>query len=179
MDIIKIDELNREGFLDNFISQNIKNNILDVEVVYDSLFENAKILRNFVEKICINLWFSSLDVNRFILIVDELSNNAIEYWSEKWWINKLRLKTIKDWDSFDFFLELEDSWKWEKHKTALEMETMRAHQLKKWYDWHYSIRWRWLFMITVKSVDRLYFKDSLNWGLIVWVRKKKSIYSSE
>lgn len=181
MDIIKIDNLEDREVLDNFISKSIKDNTLDVEIVYSSLFENSKILRDFVEQACNRLWFSNLETTRLVLIVDELSNNAIEYWSEKWWTNKLRLKTIINKDSFDFFLEIEDSWKWEKHKTALEMETMRAHKLKKWYDikksfdFNRSNRWRWLFMITLKSVDRLYFKDSQTWWLIVWVRKNIKI----
>jgi hypothetical protein len=51
------------------------------------------------------------------------------------------------------------------------METLRAHQLKLWYWHHESIRWRGLFMITFKSVDRLYFKDTKNWWLIVWIKK--------
>jgi hypothetical protein len=66
---------------------------------------------------------------------------------------------------------VEDAWNWLKHKNALEMETLRAHQLRLWYWDHESIRWRWLFMIIVKSVDRLYFKDTKNGGLIVWIKK--------
>jgi hypothetical protein len=57
----------------------------------------------------------------------------------------------------------------------LEMETLRAHQLKLWYGNHESIRWRGLFMIIVKSVDRLYFKDTKTWGLIVWIKKNIKI----
>jgi hypothetical protein len=38
-----------------------------------------------------------------------------------------------------------------------------------------SIRWRWLFMIIDKLVDKLYFKDSKNWWLIVGIEKKLRI----
>lgn len=154
-----------------FISDIIVNNNLDVEFIYKSDFKNAKILRDFIEVICIILWLSDKNTVRFILIIDELNNNAIEYWSDKCWYNKLRIKVKNSWDSFDIVMEVEDNWKWEKHKTALEMETLRAHQLRLWYLEHNSIRWRGLFMIIVKSVDRLYFKDSKNWWLIVWIKK--------
>ncbi len=89
--------------------------------------------------------------------------------------NKLRVKICNNWDSLDFIIEVEDNWKWPKHKTALEMETLRAHKLKLWYWEHDSIRGRWLFMIIVKSVDRLYFKDADTGGLIVWVKKNVPI----
>jgi hypothetical protein len=128
-------------------------------------------LRDFIEIICNKLWFPHRDVSRFILIVDELNNNAIEYWTLNGFNNKLRIKTKGDSKSVDINIEVEDFWNWKKHKNALEMETLRAHQLKLWYGNHESIRWRWLFMITVKSVDRLYFKDTDNWWLIVWIKK--------
>jgi hypothetical protein len=87
-------------------------------------------------------------------------------------MNIMRVKVKKvDW-KIDFNLEVEDNWKWKEHKTSLEMETMRAHQLKLWYFNHNSIRWRGLFLITVKIVNRLYFKNSKDGGLIVWIKIK-------
>jgi hypothetical protein len=107
--------------------------------------------------------------------VDELNNNAIEYWTLKWYTNKLRIKIIVNENEANINIEVEDAWNWLKHKTALEMETLRAHQLRLGYWNHESIRWRWLFMITFKSVDRLYFKDTKNWWLIVWIKKNISL----
>jgi hypothetical protein len=107
-----------------------------------------------------------------VIISDELNNNAIEYWSSAEAINIMRVKVKKDSSWMDFNLEVEDDWKWREHKTSLEMETMRAHQLKLWYFNHDSIRWRGLFLITTKIVNRLYFKNSINWWLIVWVKVK-------
>ena len=162
------EDLNKEDFISNLLN----NKEIDIEFIYNSDFKNAKILRDFVEVICKKLGFPHKDVSRFILIVDELNNNAIEYGTLDWYNNKLRIKTRWDDKTVDINIEVEDFWNWEKHKKALDMETMRAHQLKLWYGNHESIRWRGLFMITVKSVDRLYFKDTEIWGLIVWIKKK-------
>jgi two-component sensor histidine kinase len=121
------------------------------------------------------MWLGEKELTRIILIVDELNNNSIEYWSKKWDINKLRINISKDNNEINLKIEVEDSWKWRKPKKALELETLRAHQLKLGYRGHNSIRWRGLFMITVNVVDRLYFKDADTWWLIVWIRKKMII----
>jgi uncharacterized UPF0160 family protein len=110
--------------------------------------------------------------SRIVLISDELNNNAIEYWSDSNWQNIMRIKAKKIDKEIDFILEVEDNWKWREHKTALDMETMRAHQLKLGYFNHDSIRWRWLFLITVKIADRLYFRNSPKWWLIVGVKTR-------
>ncbi len=175
MNIINIHNLAKDLNKEDFISKYLNNKEIDIEFIYESDFINAKILRDFIEIICNKLWFPHKDVSRFILIVDELNNNAIEYWTLKWFQNKLRIKTNWDSESVNINIEVEDSWNWLKHKNALEMETLRAHQLKLWYWNHESIRWRGLFMITVKSVDRLYFKDTESGGLIVWIRKNIEI----
>jgi len=175
--MISIDVNNLDNAFDKhkLISENINNMNLDIEFIYCADFKNTKILRDFIEVIWKEVWLIEKDLTRFILVIDELNNNAIEYWSNPWWKNILRVKIVNSWDWLDFNIEVEDNWKWEKSKTALEMETLRAHQLKLWYWIHNSIRWRWLFMIIVHSVDRLYFKDSHLWWLIVWVNKKMEI----
>ena len=175
MNVIHIKNLPKSFSLSNFISNQFENWIIDIEFIYDSNFKNTKLLRDFVEEICFSLWLPSQDISKFILIVDELNNNAIEYWTELWWFNKLRLKCSNNLKEIDINIEVEDTWKWAKHKNALEMETLRAHQLKLGYNDHKSIRWRGLFMIIVKTVDRLYFRDTVNWWLIVWIRKKIKI----
>ena len=171
MDSINIHDLPENLNKEELILKHMKEDGINIEFIYDADFKNAKILRDFIEIIWSKLWLPNRDISRFILIVDELNNNAIEYWTLEWYQNKIRIKANKNVDSVDVQIEVEDAWNWEKHKTALEMETLRAHQLKLWYWNHASIRWRGLFMITVKSVDRLYFKDTENWWLIVWIKK--------
>jgi len=164
---------NRDKFILNFIN----NNSINIEFEYLSDFIHTKILRDYIKDICILMWLDSKNITRLILIIDEMNNNSIEYWSKKWDLNKLRVNITKKIDknqkeTFELIVEVEDSWKWSRPKKALEMETLRAHQLKLWYAQHSSIRWRGLFMIIVNLVDRLYFKDTSSWWLIVWIKKK-------
>lgn len=170
MNIIDIDKITKETDKKAMIEPMFNDWFFQVEFKYKSKYKNTKKLRDFVDIICDILWFSDTTKSRIILISDELNNNAIEYWSSKNWTNYMRIKATINENNVDFNLEVEDNWKWANSKTALDMETMRAHQLKLWYFNHDSIRWRWLFLITVKIADRLYFKNSKKWWLIVWVK---------
>ncbi len=172
MNIVHISNIPRSININEFISEKIIDWSIDIEFIYGSNFKNTKLLRDLVEVICLELWIPSKEIPIFILIVDELNNNAIEYWTEEGWYNKLRVKCAKSADSISIIIEVEDTGKWKKHKNALEMETLRAHQLKLWYNWHKSIRWRGLFMIIFNTVDRLYFKNTKLGWLIVWIKKK-------
>lgn len=171
MEKIYIDKL-PENHSKKVIMENIitGSNPFEIEFIYDSNFKNTKSLRDFVEIIWNILWFTEKQISKLILISDELNNNAIEYWTSKSGQNILRIMWFKILDEKIFCMEVEDSWNWKDPKTALDMETMRAHKLKLWYFNHNSIRWRWLFLITVKLVDRLYFRNSRKWWLIVWVK---------
>ena len=172
METINIDALPKDYNEYEIIKPLFNNWFLDVQFKYKSKYKNTKYLRDFVEVICDIAWMSDKTKSRIVLISDELNNNAIEYGSNHNGINYLRIKIEKQKKDIFLNLEVEDNWKWKKHKTALDMETMRAHQLKLWYFNHDSIRWRWLFLITVKIVDRLYFKNSKDWWLIVWIKTK-------
>jgi hypothetical protein len=121
------------------------------------------------------LWIDKIWKSRLTLITDELNNNAIEYWSSIWDNNKLTVRfSIKD-NFIDLFLEVEDTWKWKLHKTSKEMILLRNIKKLNWFFKNNWIRWRWLFMIIEKLVDKLYFKDSEKGGLIVWINKKIEI----
>lgn len=143
-----------------------------IEFEYISDFTSSKILRDFIGVICDKYHFNAKLKSQMILIADEMNNNAIEHGSLIWEKNYLRLLIEAQWDYLFVVLEVEDSGNGKTHKSSLEMETLRAHQLKKWYNDHHSIRGRWLFMLIVKLVDRLYFKDSIRGGLIVGIKKK-------
>ncbi len=175
---IYIDKLpanhNKEDIVKNYV-KNSKN--CKIEFIYSSCFTNTKNLRDFIDIIWKILWFSEKQRSKIILISDELNNNAIEYWSDPKAFNIFRVNIFYNKKDIELNIEVEDNWKWKWHKTALDMETMRAHKLKRWYFNHESIRWRGLFLITVQIADRLYFKDSPNWWLIVWVKifRKKEI----
>jgi hypothetical protein len=104
-----------------------------------------------------------------ILIVDEMNNNAIEYWSIPEEYNCLRVKIKKNNDSIDINFEVEDTWHWVESKKSFMMKDIEKN--KKTPD-NRSIRWRGLFIIIKQLVDNLYFNDSHTWWLIVWINKK-------
>jgi len=172
MDKIYIDKLSKWHNKLDIINSIMKNWNISVEFIYKSEFQNTKDLRDFVELICVLLKFSDTVVSRIVLISDELNNNAIEYWSDNNWFNFLRINSYTENSVVNFNLEVEDNWKWRAPKKALDMETMRAHKLKLGYFNHDSIRGRGLFLIIVKLVERLYFKNSKSWWLIVWIKTK-------
>jgi len=109
---------------------------------------------------------------KLVLLVDELNNNAIEYWSLNWDINNMYVKINKTIKWLFIKVEVTDSGKWKSAQTSLGMENIRKERLEKWFENHKSIRWRWLFMIIEKIADKLYFKDSPNWWLVVWIEKE-------
>ena len=172
MNLIYIDKLTELDNKEKIIKSLYVDNKLDIEFIYKSNFNNTKALRDFIEIIWTVLWFPDKTSSRMILISDELNNNAIEYWSSEEGINILRITSREEDGKINFWLEVEDNWKWKMPKKALDMETLRAHRLKLGYLKHDSIRWRWLFLIIVKLVDRLYFKDSKENWLIVWIKIK-------
>ena len=146
---------------------------------YISDFRSAKIIREFISDLSFKLWINKIWESRLMLIVDELNNNAIEYWSIEGESNKIRVKfSIYEW-SINLIIEVEDSWNWKKHKTSKEMILIRNKKKLNWFFKNTWIRWRGLFMIIEKLVDRLYFKDSSDWWLIVWIEKKLEIKKTE
>ncbi|MDD3793761.1 MAG: ATP-binding protein [Candidatus Gracilibacteria bacterium] len=172
MDKIYIDKLSNGHDKLGIINSIFNNGLLDIEFIYKSKFENTKDLRDFVDIICNVLKISYKLKSRIILISDELNNNAIEYGSDKEGFNYLRINSKIEDGVINFNLEVEDNGKGKAPKKALDMETMRAHKLKLGYFNHDSIRGRGLFLIIVRLVDRLYFKNSRLGGLIVGVKMK-------
>jgi len=172
---IKIDKLSGDIEIWKYINKHLNKKDLDVYFEYKSLFKNTKNLRVAVEKIISNLWIEKKWIPRFILITDELNNNAIEHWSIDWDNNYMKIIIKHNKSEINIKIEVEDSWKSEKHKNAKEMYEMREHRLSIWFDKYKSIRWRGLFLIIDKLVDKLYFKDSEKWWLIVWIDKKIEI----
>jgi len=55
--------------------------ILELSFLYESTFQNAKILRDLMDAVCSEVGMSSKWKTRMVLIVDEMNNNAIEYGS--------------------------------------------------------------------------------------------------
>ncbi|MDD3144865.1 MAG: ATP-binding protein [Candidatus Gracilibacteria bacterium] len=172
MDAIYIDKLSKGHNKIDIINSIIHDGKINVEFIYKSKFKNTKDLRDFVGVICYSFNFSDKLKSRIVLITDELNNNAIEYGSSSRGFNTLRINIDREEENINFNLEVEDDGRGKASKTALDMETMRAHKLRLGYFGHDSIRGRGLFLIIVKLVNRLYFKNSHNGGLIVGVKMK-------
>lgn len=139
---------------------------------YVSDFKSAKIIRKSIEEICDILDLDFREKNRLVLIIDELNNNAIEYGSLNWEINKMYFTSNFDNNTVTLDIRVEDTGNWAWNKKAKDMEDLKEQKHKKDHDYNKSIRWRWLFLITDRVVDKLYFEDSSSWGMIVWVKKQ-------
>ena len=158
----------------NIIDQNIENFWhFSCRIIFVTDFYESKIIRDlvgyFLEK---NMIFSPWNA-RFILITDELVNNAIEHGSRPGDVNEctIHFKTTKR--KLKISIEVHDSW---KGKDSISSEGMNALQEKKmqevlWKTPYLRRRGRGLFHITSKLVDSLYFKDAIDGWLIVWIQK--------
>lgn len=171
MNEIFIDQIPSDIIDKNYLTNFYNNDIFEVTFLYKSNFNNAKYLRDYLFIILDILWVNSIWKNRFVLIVDELNNNAIEYGSKEWGLNIFRFTSTTDRNKITLNIEVEDEWSSVKSKKSIDMYKLKEERLEKWFDNHNSIRWRGLFLIITKLVDNLYFNDSQQWWLIVWINK--------
>jgi len=152
------------------LAEDLTNVHLDFE--YASDFKNAKELRDFVWALTELVWMPKMWRSRFVLVTDEMNNNAIEYGSRPDDTNRITFKVIKRQENIKMIVEVEDTWKWKAPKTADQMYALREEKTKQGFGlWEVWIRWRGLFLITQRTVDKLYFEDSKAWWLIVGVEK--------
>lgn len=149
----------------------LKKDGIKLHLLYDSKFESAKILRDYVEVASSLVWLDMRRKSRLILITDEMNNNAIEYGSKQIEKNKLHFEIIKNEKEIYIKIEVEDNGNGKSPKTAEEMNYLRGEKWNENFKNHQSIRGRWLFMIILSLVDNLYFKNNEKWGLIVGIEK--------
>ncbi len=164
--------INKELFLNSKIINDLEIK-KDTEIIFEYIsdFKSTKKIRDYISILLNTLNIDNIWHSRFTLMIDELNNNAIEYWSKNWDINTL--KSFIKFDSMGISLKFEvsDTWNWTMHKTAREMILLRTTKKLKWFHKNNWIRWRGLFMIIEKLVDKLYFIDNKNWWLTVWIEK--------
>jgi anti-sigma regulatory factor (Ser/Thr protein kinase) len=147
---------------------------LEFHIEFWTDHEQSKILRDFV-----GIIFNKHDIHspwrwRFILITDELINNAIEHGSSQWDIDSCIIHAGRRGND-EFFIELEvhDTGNGKDAKDAAHMEKIKEERLNAERNPAYmGKRWRWLFHITEKLVDRLSFSQSPKWWLAVKIQKK-------
>ena len=111
---------------------------------------------------------------RFVLITDELVNNAIEHGSAAGDLDSCIIRASED-ESKDFSITLEvhDTGRGKDSKDASHMEDIRDQKLEEHNadGVHMEKRGRGLFYITEKLVDRLSFDESIHGGLAVKIEK--------
>jgi hypothetical protein len=96
MEIINIDTFPDSLDKKDFLIKHIDKDMLDLEFQYKSDFSNTKILREFIESIFSVFNIKDLWKSRFVLISDELNNNAIEYGTKSLDLNKMKILISKN-----------------------------------------------------------------------------------
>ncbi len=148
---------------------------ISCQIDFDADHGNSKIIRDFIGQIFDLHMIEHPWKGRFILITDELINNAIEHGSSKGDIDSCIIETSKDiTGEFSISLEVHDTGTGKDAKDATHMESIRNDRL----DYHDNTdgiymekRGRGLFHITEKLVDKLSFSTSPRGWLAVKIEK--------
>jgi len=179
----------QEYSLDDFLNENegeklvatlCQGDDVSIRIQYISDFRSAKVLREIVDSICKWYWVTPKWRTRLVLIIDELNNNAIEYWSLEGENNYFNF-ILKQEGGDKLYIEasVTDSGNGLSAKKSLEMENLRVEHQKEDFSKHSSIRWRGLFLIITQLVDKLYFRDDSKLGLTVGIQKQLPLSSEE
>jgi anti-sigma regulatory factor (Ser/Thr protein kinase) len=142
---------------------------------FDADHGNSKIIRDFIGQIFDLHRIEHPWKGRFILITDELINNAIEHGSSIGDIDSCIIETTKNMDSeFTITLEVHDTGTGKDAKDAAHMESIRDERLDEHNNAdgiYMEKRGRGLFHITEKLVDKLSFSASPRGWLAVKIEK--------
>ena len=147
---------------------------VDMVIDFGADHSQSKIIRDFIGGI-----FDAHDIvapwkGRFILITDELINNAIEHGSVVWDLDSCMIRAGKHGDgSFYITLEVHDTGRGKDSEKAKDMIQVKSdHSHDESTDGTYmGKRGRGLFHITEKLVDRLEFSTSPIGWLAVKIEK--------
>lgn len=172
MEQIYLDKISPDTITHDYLCQFFCDNVFELSFVFQSDFTNTKYLRDYLFLILDIVGLDSVWKNRFVLIIDELNNNAIEYGSDTQSQNIFTIRCVKTDTDVNINIEVEDAGNGKSARKSIEMESLRIERIEKWFENHHSIRGRGLFLIITKLVDELYFKDSQRWGLVVWIKKR-------
>lgn len=146
---------------------------VDIEIEFGTDHSQSKVLRDFVWRI-----FDAHGVfapwrGRFILITDELVNNAIEHGSALWDLDTCIIKAWR-WDDglLSMSLEVHDTGNGKDSEKAKDMIAVKHEHTPDGDAVYMEKRGRGLFYITEKLVDTMEFSASPKWWLAVKVEKK-------
>ena len=145
------------------------------QIDFDADHGNARVIRDFIGQIFDRYAVEQPWKGRFILITDELINNAIEHGSSIWDIDSCIIDAGLDTSSeFTITLEVHDTGTGKDAKDAAHMESIRDERLEEHNNAdgiYMEKRGRGLFHITEKLVDKLSFSTSPRGGLAVKIEK--------
>jgi anti-sigma regulatory factor (Ser/Thr protein kinase) len=137
---------------------------ISCQIDFDADHSNAKVIRDFVGHIFDLHHIEQPWKGRFVLITDELVNNAIEHGSSAGDIDSCIIEAGNDADGeFGITLEVHDTGTGKDAKDATHMESIRDERLEEHNNrdgMYMEKRGRGLFHITEKLVDKLSFSAS-------------------
>lgn len=146
---------------------------VEISIDFGADHSQSKILRDFIGRIFEKHKIVPPWRWRFILITDELINNAIEHGSTTGDVDTCIIKAGKDTENtFSITLEVHDTGNKEpsnKPETMDALRKMKKNESSKAV--YMEKRGRGLFYITEKLVDRLEFAESPKGGLAVKIEK--------
>ena len=174
MIILDISHLDTEQAVHELQALADNNVVIECQIDFGTDHAQSKVIRDFIGYIFDKYNVDKLWRGRFVLITDELINNAIEHGSADWDLDSCIIRASED-DKKDFSITLEvhDTGRGKDSKDATHMEDIKNKKLEEHNEeWiHMEKRGRGLFYITEKLVDRLSFSESIKWWLAVRVEK--------
>ena len=93
---------------------------INVSFSFVSDFMISRLFREIINNIGDLIWLNWRSKARIVSVIDELANNAIEHWSKKGDINKLRINIDKEYDGLVISIEVEDPGNWVSPKAIQE-----------------------------------------------------------
>lgn len=181
MDIVDISHLDADTATIKLQGLVQKNNDVNCQIDFGTDHSQSKIIRDFIGYIFDIHQAEAMWRWRFILITDELINNAIEHGSARWDLDSCIIHATEDEKGdFSITLEVHDTGRGKDSKDATHMEEIKNKKLEEHNEqWvHMEKRGRGLFYITEKLVDRLSFSESIHGGLAVRVEKNIALTKS-
>ncbi len=144
-----------------------------IEIDFAADHAQSKIIRDFVWSIFDDHAVLAPWKGRFILITDELINNAIEHGSKPGDIDTCIIEAGKrDDGNFYIRFEVHDTGNGKDSRNAKDMMQIRINHTHREGEPYMEMRGRGLFHITEKLVDRLDFDKSIKWWLAVKIEKE-------
>ncbi len=169
---LDISHLDYQEALELIIQDNPDFCNIDTQIDFWADHSQSKILRDYVGKIFEVNGITSSWKGRFILITDELINNAIEHWSSIWDLDSCVIRAGKDINEWFFInIEVHDTGTGKDSEKAKDMIQVRNNHQVSTDEVYMEKRGRWLFYITEKLVDKLSFSESPKWWLAVTIEK--------